>query len=316
MIRSRAFLALVVAVAGCANDVDTSENRLPPPPDGAVDSGASDAAEHTGDAAVDASVDAAPPCDPGTGGCAACPNVGDWYRFTSLKVDALDGRNHPVIPVLNALWASDITRDELNVLYEVTAVRDDEVDLRVENAARMEAHDGTYCVLPSTAVDMTLKRGGCGFCMDTPRAINVYAGAQWHADPSGYVTKNCAPGLEVPNTVPIRNVRLIGHYDEGCGNVMDGTVKGAGLPKSALSKICTCVTAPDAYAEQCLNGRPGAGCDAACQGSYKNLETLLNQFGLGHPLEYGCRTPEGEPAVCVDASFTATRIDHSPPECR
>ncbi len=307
-------LVMVAALfAGCESEVDDSPNNLPQAST-AVDMAVVDAQAPVGDGG--AADGGAPHCSAaGHPGCGDCPSVGDWYRFTELKVDKLDGRNHPLRPLLNALWAADITRAELNILIEVTAVEGDVLNIRVLNAARNEAHDGTYCLLPATEVPFVLRRDGCGLCQDTPAGINVYAGAVNSDEPSGYVPKNCAPELAVPHTIPIRNVLLSASTDGDCGHILEGKVFGAGLPKSALGKICTCATAPNAFSEQCVTTDDVADGCGGCPGSYRNLLTYLEMFGGGESLAYGCQTPEGEEAACLDASFAAERLTFTPVNC-
>ncbi len=311
--RASWLLCVALLATGCENELDETPNNLP-----VQDAAVPDAARADADA---------PPADGGGGdggatctgpeaaGCGDCPVAGDWYRFTLLQVDLLDGRNHPLRPLLNALWAADIERAELNVLFEILEVDGPRVRLRALNGARNEPHDGTFCLLPATSVEMTLLRDGCGFCMAEPAGINIYAGAVKSDEPSGYVPKNCAPDLEFPHTIPIRNVRLSGKHDADCGHILEAKVVGAALPKSALGKVCTCATAPNAFAEQCVTTDDVAEGCGGCPGSYRNLLTYLEMFGGGMSLQYGCRTPEGEEAVCIDATFAAERLSMTPPDC-
>jgi hypothetical protein len=261
-----------------------------------------------------------------------CLAVGQWFRFDTLKLKSLDGKaDHPVIPTLNNLWQQDIDHFELNFYVKIEEVTDGKVKLRVVNGARTDEPPNpddtvcsssddlakqkpTTCLLDNPAkLDTTtlveLPRSKCQMSESAAAGINVYAGTPAN-------TKNCAPTLPVKHAIPIRNAVLTGRFNDDCTQMLDGQVLAGSFAKAALSKICTCLTVGKQLGNCCAEPDPNyvdSEC-GGCNSHYQNLQSLLEAFS-GGSLDYGCKSEDGSPAVCLTASFTAQRLDAPPPSC-
>ncbi len=287
-----AVVVAALALPACTNPVDTSPNVF----DGQVADGAAAAdASGPGDATAttpDATVDC---------GCMA---VGQVFRFDTLTLLSLDGGPHPAIPQLNARWSKDIANFELNVYFIITEIGATAPDgsmpvvMRALNGAEIAgAADGDQCQLPDTAVTFHLIRNGCALTMTERAGVNIYTG-------SSAVPKNCGPSLDVPNTIPVRQVLLAFEMNRDCSGVHDGRVLEAGIPKAVLENVCTCLGDD---AARCVGTTTTPGCDA-CPGTYFNLATLLKTINRGVAPTYNCRTADGAPSVCVEAAFSAAAV--------
>lgn len=311
---TRALLSLVLAcccATACSNELDSTANLFPL--NTSADTSVIDDTQAT--TSADADPDAPDACD--------CLQVGQWFRFDTLAVAALDDqKRHPIINVLNALWAADIAHLELNVWMEVAAVDGNQVTLRAVNAARLNADISQACLLPYTAIEMVFERQGCAMTMPTAASLNIYAGSE-------SIPKNCGPTLGVKHTIPVSNVQITMNLAEECTKFTDGFVDNAALSETELGNICTCSTSPDQYAEACCANHdpanPDPNCPAVdpayadpkgrcngCGEKFNNLFDLLDQFGA---LSFKCTAPDGGRAACLDAKFTAMRIDQAPDVC-
>lgn len=288
------------AISACANPVDETPNKLPT---AQVADTASDAA---GADAVDAASDAT-----STGVPCSCLKVGMWYRFSSLVLTSIDSNpNHIAIKQLNTLWKKDIEKSELNFYLEVTAVEDDTVKLTVVNGARVAGTTSETCLMATTAEKIEHPRVGCTLSDSKNASMNVYAGTPQN-------TKNCAPTLPVKHAIPIKNAKLTSRFSDDCSELLDGKVLTGAMAKSALPKICTCLTLgkDDKTEEKCVPDPDykGNDCDG-CPG-YSNLEALLKALSGGEDLKYGCDAA-GEPGACIEATFHAVKIDGPPAACK
>ncbi len=242
-----------------------------------------------------------------TGGKLACDCLkeGDWYRFDTLQVKSLDGGPHNVIGVLNSLWTSDIKGKELNFYFRVEKVSATEVTVKVVNGARVDGTTDETCLLPYTEALLVHPRNGCTLDESAPSAMNVYAGTQTNK-------KNCAPKNEVPHSIEVRKAVMKAEVTSDCGKVINGLVVSGALGRTALEQTCTCVN-PGKGAEECGELDPsfkGGDCDG-CSSKYQNLKTLLQNFG---ELKWACEV-DGKPAVCLQATFSAVRLDQAPKIC-
>lgn len=286
------------ACIACANSTDITANAFDAAREagatgGTMDARPGDAATATGDGEAGAS----DPCD--------CLAVGQAYRFDALALTELDGGPHPAVPVLNNRWKKDIAAHELDVYFLVTSVDGERVGLRAVNATEVAGGpDGEECELSDTAVEFTLQRRACTLTMDTPAGINIYSG-------NTAIPKNCGPSLTVPNTIPVGQVRLQFDVSAGCEALTRGIVLEASIARAALQNICTCL-ANDA--SQCPGPTESPGC-AGCPGAFSNLETLVKAVNGGREPSYSCLTAEGDPSVCVAATFSAKRSQSTPAPC-
>jgi len=305
-----------MGLCACENAVETRPNVLP-----SADAPASADVPDVGTEADSPGSDLGAPELPGDVTAAAecsCLAVGQWYRFTKLKLLTLDGGDHPVIVVLNPLWATDIKHNELNFFFGVTAASDTHVTFNVVNAARTDDKGG-MCMLDvdsglDTTVVLEMPRAGCALQKSSKAGINVYAGTTVN-------TKNCAPDLPVKHAIPVRNAELEGTLKSDCSGIIEGKVLSGSFSKAALGKICTCLTVGAQRAEECgvpdpkytpdPNGSDDPLC-GGCNSKYQNLMTLLNAFG---DLQYTCLSEDGGPAVCLTAEFTAERVLDPPKSC-
>jgi hypothetical protein len=290
-------IALVgLALAACENTTDITPNAFDATRDDAavvLDAARADTGGgggSTGDAAVD-------PC--------ACLAVGQVFRFDALSLTMLDGGPHPAVPQLNNRWAKDIAGHELDVYFIVTAVDGTDVEIRAVNGAEVAGSgNGTECELPETAVVFHLQREACTLTQIVAAGINIYSG-------DTDTPKNCAPALTVPNTIPVQQVRLQFDVGAGCGALTNGIVLEASIPAADLRRICTCL-ANDATACPGASESPNCG---GCPGAYSNLETLIQAINAGRAPKYECRTVDGDPAICLEATFSAARVDALPAAC-
>ena len=285
-------LFVVMALAtGCENELDETPNVLP-----------------SNDMMV---VDAAPPPPDGGATCTDCVAVGTWYRFNKLTVDSLDGEQHPVISILNPAWDRDVQGFELNILFEVTAIDEGSVTLRAINGARVGEDE--ICTIPATAVELAMifgtDDGPCHLASAEAASINIYAGTP-------EFTKNCAPNRAVPNSIPVEQVRLTAELSPDCTRILGGKVLEAGIPADAMDEVCTCAAGLAGSADACGALDPEHmnmdGSCLGCNAQYQSLGQLVSMFG---ELNKGCLTADGDPAICLEASFEAVQLEASPPEC-
>jgi hypothetical protein len=177
------------------------------------------------------------------------------------------------------------------------------VRVRALNAARYADPSQGICLLPDTAVEFEFARTGCDFINPEPSGINIFAGSK-------EIPKNCSPDLPTPNTIPVRAVTLSGTFSDDCGAILSGQVPSASIPRSGLDETCTCLSP---ILETCTGIDPSyqdercGGCNVA----YKSLNQQLSFFG---ELSYGCEA-DGEEATCLEASFSAQRLEMSPEVC-
>lgn len=282
--------ALMVAVAlwGCTNDLDDTPNRL-----------------LLADAEVVVELDAAP-------GAQACvPAVGSWFAFDTLGVVSLSGdTNHGAIPNLNSIWAGDIAKKQLNILFEVLEASETGLRVRAINAARKDDDPDDWCLVPYTATELHFVRDGQDLEMDTQAGINIYAGSE-------SIPKTCSPGGDPRNTIPIREARLKGRLTNDCERIVEGTTVEAVMFAEALETICNCL-APNATAEACGALNPEfeslvPGCDG-CNISHANLARILQSLTppgttLVVPGE------DGKGRIHLEAFFTAARLTETPQSC-
>ena len=291
-------LALLLCSA-CENEVDTTPNVLPMPvmEAGSV-AGTGDMGNEEGGAETGGSEES---------GCASCVEVGTWYRFDLLKLNSLDGGSHPVVGVLNSLWRSEVDDHIINVLFEVREVEGDRIIMGAMNAAWLSEAEDDYCVLPSTAIEFNFAREGCDISNQDPAGINIYAGSQ-------EIPKNCSPdGGDAKHAIPVRSVLLGGSFDTECQRIDEGLVRSAAIKRSSLEQTCTCLNTLEA----CVgldDAYPGDDRFGECAGCNTNYSSLARQLTTFQALNWDCEV-DGEEAVCIEASFSAQRLDFTPPVC-
>ena len=129
-------VTVALVASACSNDTDDSPNIFP-------DSSATKPGPDTSSAGTDVDVS----------GCTSCLKAGDWYKFTMLKVTSVCGDpNHGAIATLQTLWAADITKNELAIVFEIVSAGDQLV-VKARSAARNPA--GGICLVPGTESDLT-----------------------------------------------------------------------------------------------------------------------------------------------------------------
>ena len=242
-----------------------------------------------------------------------CIQVGDYYRFSALQLTSMDGSpDFAVLPVLNSLWQSDVDGYELNILLQVAAVSATDVTWQVVDGARVGTTQEP-CLLPPTQTTIHQKRNGCQLLDSDAGALNLYAGSQQH-------TKNCGSlagsSLGVDNTIPLRGVVLNGTMHADCSAIDSGTMQSAAIAKDALFKLCTCQTLPGQTSDVCAPPDPSykdttsslAGACDGCGPGWQSFGGLLAAFAGDVGLQYGCKSDTGGPAVCLTATFAATRL--------
>lgn len=292
------------AITACENKTDSAPNKLPGgDATTAVDTSSGDVASLPGDASA-------------SGGGCDCLAKGQWFRFNTLQIKSLDGKQHLVIGALNPIWQSDIDKHELNFFLEVQDVTEKTLVFRIVNAARTDKA-GSMCLMGATSSVITMERNGCALQNKEAAGLNVYAGTV--ANP-----KNCTTGLAVPHSIPVRKAFFKADIAPDCSAVLNGLLMEGSIAKDALDSTCTCLKTGGAPAEECgvpdkafagynsdknEKGKPPVFCTECCKGcnsNFTNLNELLDSFG---PLDYTCQDDKGGKAVCLSATFAAKKAD-------
>ncbi len=282
----------------------------------AVDGAASDArpqdaAPHEGGLGAEVGPrDAARPPDIGPDEC--LPQVGDWYSFDTFFLTDIAGEaNHGAVGNLNTIWAADIERTELNVLFEVIESSVDAVRVRAINAARVDGGQAT-CLRPETATELQFERTANELVMAERAGLNLYAG-------TASIPKFCSPGGDPKHTIPIRDARIEATMAADCSAITQARTLEAVLYAEDLRSICACIS-PTAGAEECgaLDADyTGFNCDG-CNPFHRSLEGLLQALtGLndqGERVLYETGE-DGQQRVRLTAGFTAQRIESGPVDC-
>jgi len=275
-------LFCVGTLTGCSNELDDSKNIFP-----------EDIVEEVAQ---------------GGESCSGCPEVGQMYRFDTLIVDKLDNQENPVTDVLNPVWAKDIELYELNIIFEVVEVTDTALNFRAVNAARV-GFEGEMCLMGNTAIDMKMNRSGCEIQSSEAAGMNIYSGSETNP-------KNCVPGHSI-NAIAVQGVELAASLSEDCGNIINGNIVKAYLPKDFLDRTCSCITTGSDQSDACLMPDPtyeDKSC-GGCNDGFVALNTYLKAFSPGGKLDYLCENEDGQPAVCLGGSFSLTRLDAPIEEC-
>ena len=241
--------------------------------------------------------------------CSGCPNVGEMYRFDTLAVTKLDGKENPVTEVLNPVWEMDIKLNELNIIFEVIETTDEAITFRAINAARVGT-DGETCLMENTAIQMYMSRNRCAMEPLEPAGMNIYAGTQEHP-------KSCVPSHSI-HAIAVQGVELAGCFTGDCGRIVKGEIVNAYLPKDFLDNTCSCITTGTDLSDKCLipdpDYKPGDAC-AGCNDGFVALNTYLKAFSPGGKLDYLCETESGNPAVCLSGHFSLTRLEENIAVC-
>ncbi len=245
--------------------------------------------------------------------CDTCLQPGSWYRFNELKITAINQKpNSPVINILNPLWKRDIENQFLNVMFQIDRVENGQIMIRAMNAALSNPETGEYCLLDTgskidTSTTFTFDQSGCDFTPTTPSGINIYAG-------SVDIPKNCAVNLPTKHSIPVRNVMLSGSFSEGCSKLINGKVSNAGIPGDELSGVCTCLS--PGSVDNCGTIDPAyVGNNGKCAGCGSAYTSLGDQLMLLREAPISACPVDGKDAVCIDASFSADRLDFTPSIC-
>jgi hypothetical protein len=283
----RLIVIAVLLTTACANEVDDTENLLLLPK--------------------------------AEGACGECLSVGAWYRFTELKLTDISGGTDGLKGALNQTWALDILKHELTILMEVVSVDASQVEFRLVNGARVG--ESGLCRLLETEVSMIQPFEGDELGASEPTTFYVFAGSQAHP-------KNCNAAYH--HSIPVSQVVVT----SGCSGVCDpieedfivGEFNGA-MSKSGFNGTCTCLELGDKLSDEAcgdfsadyIDDVYDGVCDG-CGPEYKALGALVGLFNMedGKPkeLNFGdCEELAGEPAVCVTATFRASRMLEAPPAC-
>ena len=238
--------------------------------------------------------------------CTDCAQVGTWYRFTSLGLEAIDNGPHPVIAVLNSLWSADVNSHSLNVLFEIRAVDGDQITMGAMNAAWVSEAEDDYCVMPETAIEFIFTQNACNMSNTVPAGINIYAGSQ-------EIPKNCSPQGEATNAIPVRDVLLSADFAPDCGSIVNGTVRSAAIKRSALENTCSCLS-PVLSSCQGIDPNFEGNNFGECGGCNQRYSSLSRQLNSIQELTWECEV-DGEQSVCIEASFEASRLSFTPPQC-
>ena len=297
----------VLGLVGCENEIDDRPNVLPSEPTAgesvAGESAGATAGESAGvtagESAGAAAGESAPPCE-------SCAEVGAWYRFTTLELESLDGGPHPVVSVLNNLWARDVDDHVLNVLFEVRSVEGDQIKMGAMNAAWVSEADDDYCLMPETAIEFIFTQSQCSISNSDSAGINIYAGSK-------EITKNCSAEGEATNAIPVRDVLLGADFSTDCSQLLSGSVRSAAIKRSALEGTCSCLSP---ILESCEGIDPSfeGNSFGECMGCNTRYNSLSRQLNMFQELTWECEV-DGEEAVCLEASFAASKLSFTPSVC-
>ncbi|MAD60207.1 MAG: hypothetical protein CMH49_01665 [Myxococcales bacterium] len=291
--------AIGVLTSACEmeNTIDDSPNVLPT---AAGQMAGADIVEGGAEAGEDGSGDS------NESQCANCAQIGTWYRFSNLGLDAIDGRPHPVVAVLNSLWSADVDSHSLNVLFEIRAVDGEQITMGAMNAAWVSEAENDYCVMPETAIEFIFTQSECSMSNSVPAGINIYAGSQ-------EIPKNCSPQGEAVNAIPVRDVLLSAEFTSDCGSIVNGTVRSAAIKRSALEGTCSCLS-PVLGSCEGLNPSFEGNNFGECGGCNQRYSSLSRQLNSIQELTWECEV-DGEQSACIEAHFEASRLDFTPPQC-
>lgn len=291
---SRAFHALALAgvlFSACANDTEDDPNVLLKP-----------TAE---------------------GPCADMLVEGDWYRFNSLAIAQLGGGASMLLDQLNGLWSADILKDELNIVFKVIEINSEKVTLEIYSGARVgEGDDRTFCLLDGTKATFSPPLTESGIGPSEGVSVVVFSGSQ--ASP-----KNCGPPERGIHGIPV----LDAVFQAGCDadqGLISGTIKGA-IRKEVLDATCTCLVTDDSLSDAIcgeLSTTVSSGVEGVCEfcvgefedgktKNYSSLADLIPIFNGNKPILYECTdASDGATAVCLDATFDASRVPFVPTICK
>jgi len=261
--------------------------------------------------------------------------VDDWYRFDVLALTALSGAvidedgESLLMNQLNGLWVADIARDQLNILFTVTAVTDTAVELELVSGARVGGEG--FCQIDATRVTLTLPIVADDPATDENEAqlgpsqsssMSVFAG-------SIAAPKNCSASGGL-HAIPVENATVVARCNEDTG-VVSGDIEGA-LTETALKTTCTCIAdlgndeilSDEACGTLDTSGEstdasPCGSCVGQKEGSslpFAQLSSLIPTLNGGGDIEYPCTGADGTTkATCIGASYSATKLDSAPPLC-
>ncbi len=259
--------------------------------------------------------------------------LGRAYRFTDMHIE----EPYALAQLLNGIWAHDMDRDILNVLFSVQQALPSETGYPFREMSIVAASgwrspeqlwldEGQeaeeYCLQKSTESSMVMEpeRECGGTCQVTTRgagSINFYAGSQ--AQPL-----NCAPDLAVPHAIPITQLEARFYLDETCSTLVEGRMSAC-LERYAVERICMCnrdrTTTPP-YRYDCVMNDPleleplpesptpaamTEYCGGCGTGPWFSLGAFLPQPAEGTGLP-PCDPPIGDAGYKVSGVFTATEV--------
>ncbi len=255
---------------------------------------------------------------------------GRVYRFTEMRIE----EPYALAGLLNDLWENDIDKHILNVMFVIGRARPSETGYPLHDAT-LDAASGwrdppelvldegqaveSYCVLPGTRSPMTLVpktdcSGKCEVETQGRGELNFFAGSM-------DAPLNCSPDLEVPNSIPVRQVEASFVFDDDCTRIIHGRLTAC-LRRDEAMRICMCLRMPPDFDYTCtmaespdmpeLGDEPTATelndyCSACGDGQWMALGGILPPPAEGTDLP-PCDPPIGDAGYKVTGVFTGEDV--------
>ncbi len=323
--------SLLLAVVGglafaCSGNPDDAANTLPEWPAAPADASGPPSSPH--DAFHPPASDAG---DAGDGGPSLFPGA---FRFECIHIHKLGeltaaGQQPFQAGVLNRLWSSDIRDHRLNILIGIDSLGADNnaqvfigsgIGIDDATQCREPTTDGTHFAAPiqkgktqyvadpanaATSCTADPPAGSTAFgtldvTVPSTDAIYIYAQNQ-----KG-VTFNCTPDPDLPQAVPLRQVRAVVTVADGGGDVAGELT--ACLTKADILTLCSCIGDCPATDTSDLQT------EGTCGGCPKGAAPLTAQLA-GLRATQDCVDRTGGEAYELKATFFAHRLPGQPDVC-
>jgi hypothetical protein len=243
------------------------------------------------------------------------------FRLTRLEID----EPQELSAVLNAMWAGEIQKNILNVLFRVDEAQEgataafDKIKMAAGPAWRspkepaslppvggdsVESRVDSYCMLDGLDIDLELKPYHGYQCqVKNPVAASLL----FHLGPTDKPMM-CAPLLDPPNATPLKDLKVRFGFSEDCTSIKDGFLEGC-IQVEDAQRMCICMVAGncewtgDPTASENTDDLAGY-CGAACGDNWVSFGTVVQLAGV----KPGCLTIEGKQGYRLQAFFDAVDV--------
>jgi len=245
------------------------------------------------------------------------------FRFTWMEIDEPE----EFAGLLNPIWKTDLANNVLNVVFSVvdaqkkpgSAYAFDQFTLLTGPGWRspalpinLPAPDGKdpesvvdhYCLLEELTQQITFKPyhgNQCIYKSTDDSLLNFHTGA----------IDNpilCAPELDPPDSIPMRNLKVRFGFNENCTGITDGYLEGCIAIEDA-NRICMCLKTGDCPLEPVPQGELAetdlaAYCKDRCGDKWISFGASVGLFGLLPT----CLTTDGKPGYRLQGFLEAKEI--------